>query len=150
MIKVLLIDDDKRHSELLRTYLGRFGIELDWAPEAVSGLTRLKSAAPDLLLLDVMLPGRDGFDICREVRRNSSMPIIMLTATGDVIDRVPVWNSVPTTISASPSSRANWSPGFRPYCVARTHAAALGDSASLAWSLIPMRAPYASMASRSS
>ena len=88
MKKVLLIDDDQRHSELLRTYLGRFGIELDWAPEAVSGLARLKSTAPDLLLLDVMLPGRDGFDICREVRRHSSIPIIMLTARGDVIDRV--------------------------------------------------------------
>jgi DNA-binding response OmpR family regulator len=87
-MKVLLIDDDKRHSELLRTYLGRFGIDLDWAPEAVAGLARLKSGAPDLLLLDVMLPGRDGFDICREVRRNSSIPIIMLTARGDVIDRV--------------------------------------------------------------
>ena len=87
-IKVLLIDDDKRHSELLRTYLSRFGIELDWAPDAVSGLARLKLAAPDLPLLDVMLPGRDGFDICREVGRNSSIPIIMLTARGDVIDRV--------------------------------------------------------------
>jgi DNA-binding response OmpR family regulator len=87
-MKVLLIDDDKRHSELLRTYLGRFGIEMDWAPEATAGLARLKSGAPDLLLLDVMLPGRDGFDICREVRRNSTVPIIMLTARGDVIDRV--------------------------------------------------------------
>jgi DNA-binding response OmpR family regulator len=87
-MKVLLIDDDKRHSELLRTYLSRFGIEMDWAPEAAAGLARLKSGAPDLLLLDVMLPGRDGFDICREVRRTSTVPIIMLTARGDVIDRV--------------------------------------------------------------
>jgi DNA-binding response OmpR family regulator len=86
--KVLLIDDDKRHSELLRTYLGRFGIDLLCAADADSGLARLESAEPDLLLLDVMLPGRDGFEICREVRKKSSIPIVMLTARGDVIDRV--------------------------------------------------------------
>ncbi len=88
VIKVLLIDDDKRHSELLRTYLGRFGIDLLCATDADSGLARLESAEPKLLLLDVMLPGRDGFEICREVRKKSSIPIVMLTARGDVIDRV--------------------------------------------------------------
>lgn len=88
MTKVLLIDDDRRHSELLRTFLDRFGIELDCAEEAESGLAKLSSGNPDLLLLDVMLPGRDGFSICREVRKTSDIPIIMLTARGDVIDRV--------------------------------------------------------------
>jgi two-component system, OmpR family, response regulator len=85
---ILLIDDDRRHSELLKTYLGRFGIELVCAPDADVGLARLESAAPDLLLLDVMLPRRDGFEICREIRRRSSIPIVMLTARDDVIDRV--------------------------------------------------------------
>ncbi len=88
MTTVLLIDDDRRHSELLRTYLGRFGIDLICAPDADSGLARLASAEPDLLLLDVMLPRRDGFEVCREVRRTSSVPIVMLTARDDVIDRV--------------------------------------------------------------
>jgi DNA-binding response OmpR family regulator len=88
MTKVLLIDDDRRHSELLRTFLEKFGIELDCAEEAESGLAKLKSGEPDMLLLDVMLPGRDGFSICREVRKTSDIPIIMLTARGDVIDRV--------------------------------------------------------------
>jgi DNA-binding response OmpR family regulator len=88
MSRVLLTDDDRRHSELLGTYLRRFSIELDWAPDAESGLARLKQSEPDLLLLDVMLPGRDGFEICREVRRGSRVPIIMLTARDDVIDRV--------------------------------------------------------------
>jgi len=88
MIRVLLIDDDQRHSELLKTFLGRYGIELDCAPEAESGLAKLESNRPDLLLLDVMLPGKDGFEICREVRKSSDIPIIMLTARGDVIDRV--------------------------------------------------------------
>lgn len=88
MTKVLLIDDDRRHSELLKTFLARYGIELDCAEEADAGLAKLESGNPDLLLLDVMLPGRDGFEICREVRKTNDIPIIMLTARGDVIDRV--------------------------------------------------------------
>jgi len=88
MIKVLLIDDDRKHSELLKAYLKKFGISLECAGEAEEGLRKLSRVEPDLLLLDVMLPGRDGFDICREVRRSSQIPIIMLTARGDVVDRV--------------------------------------------------------------
>ena len=88
MTKVLLIDDDKRHSDLLKAFLEKYGIELDCAGEAESGLAKLDANEPDLLLLDVMLPGRDGFEICREVRKTSDIPIIMLTARGDVIDRV--------------------------------------------------------------
>ncbi len=88
MTKVLLIDDDERHSELLKTFLERYGIELDCAGEAESGLAKLDSGKPDLLLLDVMLPGKDGFEIMREVRKTNDIPIIMLTARGDVIDRV--------------------------------------------------------------
>jgi len=88
MTNVLLIDDDERHSRLLKNYLERFSMKLDMAGEARTGLEKLASRDYDLLLLDVMLPGRDGFDICREVRKKNSIPIIMLTARGDVIDRV--------------------------------------------------------------
>ena len=88
MTKILLIDDDERHSSLLKSYLERFSMALDCAGEAESGLKKLAAKDYDLLLLDVMLPGRDGFDICREVRKSSEIPIIMLTARGDVIDRV--------------------------------------------------------------
>jgi DNA-binding response OmpR family regulator len=88
MIKVLLIDDDRKHSELLKAYLKQFGIALDCAADADEGFRRMSRSDPDLLLLDVMLPGRDGFDICREVRKTSRIPIIMLTARGDVVDRV--------------------------------------------------------------
>jgi len=88
MSKVLLIDDDRKHSELLQAYFKRFGIQLVCAGDATEGLKKLRREDPDLLLLDVMLPGRDGFEICREVRRTSDIPIIMLTARGDVIDRV--------------------------------------------------------------
>lgn len=88
MIKLLLIDDDRKHSELLKTYLSQFGMDLACAGNAEEGLRKLAKLSPDLLLLDVMLPGRDGFDICREVRKTSRIPIIMLTARGDVVDRV--------------------------------------------------------------
>lgn len=88
MTKVLIIDDDEKHNELLREYFKRFGINLSCAGEANEGLKKLRREEPDLLLLDVMLPGKDGFEICREVRKTSNMPIIMLTARGEVIDRV--------------------------------------------------------------
>ena len=88
MSKVLLIDDDRKHSELLQAYFKRFGIQLVCAYDASEGFRKLSVEDPDLLLLDVMLPGKDGFEICREVRKSSGIPIIMLTARGDVIDRV--------------------------------------------------------------
>ena len=88
MSKVLLIDDDRKHSDLLQAYFKRFGIQLVCAYDASEGFRKLNREDPDLLLLDVMLPGKDGFEICREVRKSSSIPIIMLTARGEVIDRV--------------------------------------------------------------
>jgi DNA-binding response OmpR family regulator len=88
MTKVLIIDDDRKHNELLQAYFKRFGINLLAALESESGMRKLNREDPDLLLLDVMLPGKDGFEICREVRKTSNIPIIMLTARGDVIDRV--------------------------------------------------------------
>jgi DNA-binding response OmpR family regulator len=88
MAKVLLIDDDRKHSELLQAYMKRFGINLVCAFDSVEGFKKLRREEPDLLLLDIMLPGKDGFEICREVRKTSNIPIIMLTARGDVIDRV--------------------------------------------------------------
>ena len=88
MTKVLIIDDDRKHSELLQTYFKRFGINLICAHDANEGFRKLSVEDPDLLLLDVMLPGKDGFEICREVRKTNNIPIIMLTARGDVIDRV--------------------------------------------------------------
>ena len=88
MTKVLLIDDDRKHSSLMQAYFKRFGINLLCAYDSDEGFRKLRREEPDLLLLDVMLPGKDGFEICREVRKSSNIPIIMLTARGDVIDRV--------------------------------------------------------------
>lgn len=86
--RILLIDDDAKLGMLLRAYFSRFDLELESELEGESGLRRLAAFDPDLVILDVMLPGRDGFELCREIRRTSSVPIIMLTARGDLTDRV--------------------------------------------------------------
>ena len=88
MTTLLLIDDDRKHCDLLQAYFKRFDIRLLTAGDADAGLRLLRREDPDVLLLDVMLPGKDGFEICREVRKTNNVPIIMLTARGDVIDRV--------------------------------------------------------------
>jgi DNA-binding response OmpR family regulator len=88
VIHVLLIDDDRRHSELLKTYCQRFDISVECAFDGEQGLRCLAATRVDLVLLDVMLPGRDGFSICREIRRRNRVPVIMLTARGDVPDRI--------------------------------------------------------------
>jgi two-component system, OmpR family, response regulator len=88
VIHVLLIDDDRRHSELLRSWCQRYDIDVDCAFDGEQGLRRLATTRPDLVLLDVMLPGKDGFTLCREIRRRNKVPVIMLTARGDVSDRV--------------------------------------------------------------
>ena len=88
MTRILLIDDDEKLGELLGAYFKRFDLDLVAANHPALGLQKLESEHPDLVILDVMLPDQDGFQVCRDIRRHSSVPIIMLTARGDVTDRV--------------------------------------------------------------
>ncbi len=88
MPRILLIDDDEKLGELLGAYFRRFDLDLVAASHPALGLQKLVAEKPDLVILDVMLPDQDGFQVCREIRRTSSVPIIMLTARGDVTDRV--------------------------------------------------------------
>jgi two-component system OmpR family response regulator len=88
MRKLLVIDDDERLRALLAEYLGARGLEVKTAPDGASGLDSLRAEAFDLVILDVMMPGMDGFDVCRELRRTSKVPVIMLTARGDELDRI--------------------------------------------------------------
>ncbi|MDG2155202.1 MAG: response regulator transcription factor [Gammaproteobacteria bacterium] len=88
MSKILLIDDDEKLGDLLKEYFSRFDLELTAAIEPTGGLKLLESLKPDLVILDVMLPGQDGFDVCRTIRKTSSVPVIMLTARGEVTDRI--------------------------------------------------------------
>jgi len=88
MPKLLLIDDDEHLGPPLAAYLARSGFELTQATRPSAGLERLRSGRFDAVILDVMLPEMDGFETCRAIRRESSVPVIMLTARGDVMDRV--------------------------------------------------------------
>ena len=86
--RVLIIDDDERLNAVLAEYLGRFGFAVSAATRPSVGLRALRADAPDLLVLDVMLPEMDGLAVCRKIRETSRIPIVMLTARGDVADRI--------------------------------------------------------------
>jgi OmpR family response regulator RpaB len=86
--QILIIDDDKDLNALLTEYLGRFGHRLRSAITAGGGMKELRREPPDLVILDIMLPDTDGLTLCREIRAEFEVPIIMLTARGEVADRV--------------------------------------------------------------
>jgi two-component system, OmpR family, response regulator len=86
--RVLLIDDDTRMYELLAQYLGQHGFHVTHAPDGGRGLAALEAGAYDAVLLDVMMPGLDGLEVCRRIRAKSTLPVLMLTARGDETDRV--------------------------------------------------------------
>src|SRR5215470_14388636 len=88
MATVLLIDDDERLNQLVTTYLDRFGFSVRAFTHPEQGLRALKSDPPDIVILDVMLPDIDGFALCRKIREFSRIPVVMLTARGDVTDRI--------------------------------------------------------------
>jgi DNA-binding response OmpR family regulator len=88
MTRILLIDDDEKLGELLKAYFQRFDLQLDAATLPSVGLGKLQRDKPDLVILDVMLPEQDGFEVCRTIRKTSSVPVIMLTARGEVTDRI--------------------------------------------------------------
>ncbi len=88
MRRILLIDDDELLAAPLAAFFGRFEFTLDAAVRPSAGLAMLRSTPYDAAILDVMLPEMDGFELCRTIRRESDVPIIMLTARGDVMDRV--------------------------------------------------------------
>lgn len=86
--KILIVEDEANIRELLRLYLEREGYTVLEAENGVEGIKKSKSDKPDMLLLDVMMPVMDGWAVCREIRAESDVPIIMLTAKGETADRV--------------------------------------------------------------
>lgn len=88
MRRILLIDDDELLAPPLAAFFRRFDFELDSATLPSVGLAKLRAENYDAAILDVMLPEIDGFELCRQIRRESDLPVIMLTARGDVMDRV--------------------------------------------------------------
>jgi OmpR family response regulator RpaB len=88
MPRILLIDDDAELGEPLAAYFRRFDLELHQATRPSEGLARLRAGGFDAVILDVMLPEQDGFAVCRAIRAESDVPVLMLTARGEVMDRV--------------------------------------------------------------
>jgi DNA-binding response OmpR family regulator len=88
MDTILIIDDDEKLNDLLKGFLSDFGFSVLTATHPEKGLKKLKQKSPDLVILDVMLPGMDGFEVCKTIRQQSAVPIIMLTARGELMDRV--------------------------------------------------------------
>ncbi len=88
MSKILVVDDDLNICELLKLYLENDGYTVFTANDGQAAVDTFKNKTPDLVLLDIMLPKMDGWQVCREIRKTSSAPIIMLTAKGETFDKV--------------------------------------------------------------
>lgn len=87
-IKILIVDDDENISELISLYLEKENYSTKIVDNGNDVLEAVKSFNPNLVLLDLMLPGKDGYDVCKEIRQTSTVPIIMLTAKGETFDKI--------------------------------------------------------------
>lgn len=86
--RVLVIDDEENICELITLYFEKAGYEVICAGDGAEGIEMIQSQKPDLVILDLMLPGMDGLDVCKEIRKTSNVPLIMLSARVDEVDRV--------------------------------------------------------------
>lgn len=86
--KVLIVDDEKNICELIRLYVEKEGYKTAFAYDGEQAISVFNEEKPDIILLDVMMPKKDGWQVCREIRAKSNVPVIMLTAKGETIDKV--------------------------------------------------------------
>jgi two-component system response regulator BaeR len=87
-MRILVVEDEPKLAEILRTYLRAAGYEVECVADGLKVMDSVRQALPDLVLLDLMLPGRDGLDVCRDIRAYAPVPIIMVTARTEEIDRL--------------------------------------------------------------
>src|SRR5688572_18440233 len=87
-LRVLLVEDDRKIATLTREYLETYGLAVDWVADGEAALQSAERPDYDVVVLDLMLPGTDGFEVCRSIRRRSHVPIIVVTARVEVADRV--------------------------------------------------------------
>ena len=87
-ISVLIVEDDHNIAELLQMYLAKQGYDVTLAGDGSQGLAKFHALQPDLVLLDIMMPGMDGWSLCRAIRAESQVPVIMLTAKGETDDKI--------------------------------------------------------------
>jgi DNA-binding response OmpR family regulator len=86
--KVMIVDDDEHIRELASLYLQKEGFDVSWAGDGTSALEKIQQLSPNLVVLDLMLPGMSGYDVCKQLRLESNVPIIMLTARDEDVDKI--------------------------------------------------------------
>ena len=128
--KILIVEDDNNIADLLRLYLEKENYEVCIAPDGGKGVEQFRRFQPDLVLLDLMLPVLDGWGVCRTIRAESSTPIIMLTAKGELDDKISGLKQGADDYITKPFEMQVW-PGWRPCCAA---AAASRRRTASAWS----------------
>ena len=101
MGKILVADDDQNIAELLRLYLEKEGYTVVLAADGEQAIERFNAENPDIVLLDIMMPKLDGWQVCRDIRKKSNCPIIMVTAKGETFDKVLGLELAPTTMWSS-------------------------------------------------
>ena len=123
--RLLMIEDDAALAQLVRDYLGPLGFAVSSAGTAAAGLRRVEAEPFDAVLLDVMLPDLDGFEVCRRIRAGSDVPILMLTARGDDEDRIAGLEIGADDYLPKPFNPRSCRRAFARFCavVARTRAA---------------------------
>jgi DNA-binding response OmpR family regulator len=111
MSRILIIEDDPAISAIERDYLELSDFEADIADDGMKGLAMADGGGYDLVLLDLMLPGLDGFSVCRKLREKTDIPILLVTARHEDVDKIRGWATGPTITSKSPFRPACWWPG---------------------------------------
>jgi CheY-like chemotaxis protein len=109
-LRVLVVEDEQANSEPLAEHLVREGFDQEVAGTLEAARTSFDRTAPEVTHLDVMLPDGDGRDLCREIRKSSDVPIVMLTARGEEVDRIVGLELGQTTAWSSRSAPASWLP----------------------------------------
>lgn len=108
--KILIVDDDNNIAELISLYLTKECFETKIVNDGELALKEFQTFRPNLILLDLMLPGIDGYQVCREIRHTSDVPIIMLSAKEKPLTRYLAWSLAPTTTLSSLLIQKNWLP----------------------------------------
>ena len=124
MNRVLLVDDDVELVGLFRDYLEQDGFEVRLAHDGEAGAALALGERFDIVVLDVMMPRLSGIDALRRIREHCAMPVLMLTAKGDDMDRILGLELVPTTMCPSPVPHGSWRLGCAPSCGERNKPAA--------------------------
>ena len=108
MNKILVVDDDQNICDLLTLYLEKEGYTVVCANDGLEALEVYRDENPDLIILDIMLPGMDSKDVCKQIKRKDDVPILMLSAKAETFDKVYVWNWVPMIMLLNLSKQKNW------------------------------------------